>query len=419
MTKFIHCSDVHLGKTQYGLEQRAQDFANVFNNMATFAIREKVDFVLIAGDLFEKANIHPMYYNQGINVLKRLRESNIPVYAIRGNHDGKLATHSWSWLRILNNEGYLHQFIPQFSKNKDADRHTVLPAWNNESRSGAVLEKHGLRISGMGYYGSFTKHYLDQLVDEIPNDDVPNLFMLHAGLEGYYPPMGGGLLLLEDLKELGQKVDYLALGHIHQSFSHEGWIHNPGSLENWEVRESYKPHGFYMVEAKGNEFSTSLIEPKRRNVYNWNFPVDGFSSFDSLFENFKRFIEEETSHGSFKRKSVIHLRLNGELKFSSLRLDVRKLKEFMITKCDALIVMFHNETIVEGMKFVSSGDRVTRSQLERQIFEHLIKQDTEWEKYATDLADELIDLKPMLMTKADPEEILNRLRNWRAMIENK
>ena len=52
--RFIHTADIHLGKTYRtspGESERYQDFFSTLSGIVASAIREKVDFVLIAGDL--------------------------------------------------------------------------------------------------------------------------------------------------------------------------------------------------------------------------------------------------------------------------------------------------------------------------------------------------------------------------------
>ena len=58
-----------------------------FDNMVRSAIVESVDFVLIAGDLYDG---DWKDYNTGLHLVSRtaeLREAGIPVYIVAGNHD--------------------------------------------------------------------------------------------------------------------------------------------------------------------------------------------------------------------------------------------------------------------------------------------------------------------------------------------
>src|SRR5689334_11841542 len=93
--RFIHAADLHFDSPLAGLRERAgrrgEDFVTAsrrsFDNLVAFALAEKVDFVLLAGDLFD--GDWPDY-GSGLAFnarLMRLSDAGIPVVLIRGNHD--------------------------------------------------------------------------------------------------------------------------------------------------------------------------------------------------------------------------------------------------------------------------------------------------------------------------------------------
>ena len=91
--KFLHTSDWHVGRTLNGwslLEE--QEWA--FQQIVDLAISEKVDGVIIAGDLYDRAVPHVDAIKLFNKTLARLvLEEQIPVYAISGNHDGAERLH--------------------------------------------------------------------------------------------------------------------------------------------------------------------------------------------------------------------------------------------------------------------------------------------------------------------------------------
>ena len=93
--RFIHCADIHLDSPLRGLERYEGApveevrgaTRRAFENMVQCALREKVDFVVIAGDLYD--GDWPDF-NTGLffaKAMAELGESGIAVYVIRGNHD--------------------------------------------------------------------------------------------------------------------------------------------------------------------------------------------------------------------------------------------------------------------------------------------------------------------------------------------
>lgn len=85
--KFIHTADWHLGYRQYGMAVREADFLKPLEEIKDIALREKVDAVLVAGDIFD--SIHPPA--SAVLAARKFGEQlgafNIPVLSIDGNHD--------------------------------------------------------------------------------------------------------------------------------------------------------------------------------------------------------------------------------------------------------------------------------------------------------------------------------------------
>ena len=93
--KFIHTADIHLDSPLCRLEayegapveEVRQASRRAFENLIDLAIEESVDFVLIAGDLFDG---DWKDYNTGLYFIKqagRLSDSRIQVFIVSGNHD--------------------------------------------------------------------------------------------------------------------------------------------------------------------------------------------------------------------------------------------------------------------------------------------------------------------------------------------
>src|SRR5689334_7308165 len=99
--RFIHAADIHLGYEQYNLDERANDFARAYLAMVNHAVDVRADFVLIAGDLFHKANTDAWTLRQAMHGLQLLRDARIPVVAVEGNHDAQHYHKNLSWMQFL------------------------------------------------------------------------------------------------------------------------------------------------------------------------------------------------------------------------------------------------------------------------------------------------------------------------------
>ena len=76
--RFVHLADVHLGYRQYGLVERARDFARAFTSVIDYCVTQRPDFVVIAGDLFDTKSIEPQTYADADAALARLADADIP-----------------------------------------------------------------------------------------------------------------------------------------------------------------------------------------------------------------------------------------------------------------------------------------------------------------------------------------------------
>ncbi len=97
MFKFIHAADIHLDSPLLGLDQYEGApvetirgaTRRAFSNLVQLAIRERVDFVILAGDIYDGDWLD---YNTGLFFVKEVRElerAGIQVVLIRGNHDAE------------------------------------------------------------------------------------------------------------------------------------------------------------------------------------------------------------------------------------------------------------------------------------------------------------------------------------------
>ena len=92
---FIHAADLHLGAPFKGLRAVSAQWADTmlaaipaaYNRIIDIAIDHQVDFVLIAGDIFDDTRPSYSDFSLFVSGMERLNEVGIPVYFINGNHD--------------------------------------------------------------------------------------------------------------------------------------------------------------------------------------------------------------------------------------------------------------------------------------------------------------------------------------------
>lgn len=230
--KFIHSADIHLDSPLVGLqlydgapvEEIRGATRRALQNLIEFAAAEKVDFILISGDLYDG---DWKDYNTGLflsNQMARLREEGIRVFIISGNHDA--ASQITKHLRMPENVKFLSVRNPE----------TVL------------IETLGLAIHGQGYPARAVS---EDMAGAYPlaSPHHFNIGLLHTSLEGreghesYAPANLAGLL--------SKGYDYWALGHVHaqEIVREDPWVVFPGNIQGRNIRET-GPKGCMLVEAQ-------------------------------------------------------------------------------------------------------------------------------------------------------------------------
>ncbi len=229
MVRFLHAADLHLDSPMRGLErydgcpaqQMREATRQAFIHLVDLALRERVDFVVLAGDLYDG---DWRDFNTGLFFLKeisRLRDARIPVAFITGNHDA--ANKMTRSLRIPDHL----RMLP-----------TDMPA-SVEIVPGEVF------LHGQGFGQA---KVLEDISQRYPKA-VPgtlNIGLLHtcaAGAEGHEPYAP---CTLEGLRAKG--YDYWALGHIHHRriLCEDPYIVFPGNTQGRSVRET-GAKGCYLV----------------------------------------------------------------------------------------------------------------------------------------------------------------------------
>ncbi len=198
--RFVHCADLHIDSPLKRIsdidsplgELLRQSTYQSFCNIIDIAIEEKVDCVVISGDIYDSADrsLHAqLRFRDGLN---RLSEKGIATYIVHGNHD---PLNSWS------------------TKLDWPDNVFIFPGNRVECyplvRDGEVIAE----ICGI----SFKKRDVyENLVPQFPagSGEIPRIGLLHTNILANTAHKPYAPSSIADLSNAG--MDYWALGHIHK-----------------------------------------------------------------------------------------------------------------------------------------------------------------------------------------------------------
>jgi DNA repair protein SbcD/Mre11 len=247
--KFVHAADIHLDSPLHGLEryegaplhEMRLATRRAFENLVDLCTEEAVDLLLLAGDLYDG---DWRDFGTGLFFSKqmvRLRDANVRVFLVRGNHDA--ASRITKNLRLPDN---VHQF---------------------SSRKAETVKDEALGIAVHGQ--SFAREEVtDDLSKQYPKA-APHLFnigILHTSADGRPGHANYAPCKKDDL--IAKGYQYWALGHVHarEVLNEEPWIVFPGNLQGRHIRET-GPKGCTVVTVEDGEVVT--CEERAVDVVRW------------------------------------------------------------------------------------------------------------------------------------------------------
>ncbi len=233
--RFIHAADIHLGsllnidrpnKQMSSLQERA--VYDAFERLCKIGIDQDIDFLLIAGDLYDSDSKN-IYANKFfIKMCNELKDKGIDLYVLAGNHDP--LNQQWDYFDLPDN-------VKIFSADQ-ADQYLV-------EREGQVLA----RIIGQSYKSKWESRRVYEGFD-LDKDGIFNIGLLHTQLESgdkkYIPARATDLAKNE-------AIHYWALGHIHRPQlirDQDPVIAYPGIPQARDFGEQDQG-GAYLVEVRG------------------------------------------------------------------------------------------------------------------------------------------------------------------------
>ena len=250
MIRFIHAADPHLDSPLQGLEAHEGAPVEVlrgatrraFENLVNLAIEESVDFVVIAGDLYDgdwKDYSTGLFFRAQ---MVRLQSKGTPVYLIAGNHDAA---------SVITKKLSLPENVHVFS---------------TRTTESLEVAGHPVTIHGRGFPNRAVP---ENLAIEYPMA-VPgrfNLGLLHTSLTGRpghdtYAPCS-----VAELREKG--YGYWALGHIHQPevINKDPWIVFAGNCQGRHIKETGQ-RGCRLV-AVSDSLQVERVEWRSLDVVRW------------------------------------------------------------------------------------------------------------------------------------------------------
>lgn len=300
--RLIHFSDLHIGVENYGrvdpmtgLSTRLLDFLHAFDELVEFAISERIDAVIFAGDAYKNRDPSQTHQREFARRLARLSSEGIPVFLCVGNHDLPNALSRATSLDIFS--------VLQVAQVQVADRfgsyrlqtrsgplQIIGVPWVTRSRMMTYDDLRNLSLAELNE--ALSDHLSERIAEECAELDpnVPAILAGHLTLSAATVGSERTMMLGSDpviMKSTisGPGLDYVALGHIHKQQPLDGSIPIAycGSMQRVDFSEEHDLKGFYVVEldpsrprgdrvvaqtfreVRARSFVTVEVSPKQEN----------------------------------------------------------------------------------------------------------------------------------------------------------
>ena len=290
--RFIHASDLHIDSPLRGLDR--YDGAPIarlrtatraaLERLVDMAIAERVDFVLLAGDIYDRdwQDFHTgLFFREQ---MVRLDRAGIRVFVVQGNHDAQ---------GVITRQLILPPNVTVFS-----------------SRTAQTVRIDELSVAIHG------RSFPDRAVEEdlVPSYPPPvpdffNIGMLHTSLNGRVGHDTYAPTSLETL--LAKGYDYWALGHVHarEVVSEAPRVVFPGNLQGRHANET-GAKGCELVTVEAGRIEAEFVA---LDVVRWNqavVPLDGLDRLEALGDAFRGALEPVLA-GATDRLHAVRVTLTG------------------------------------------------------------------------------------------------------------
>ncbi len=351
--KFAHLADCHIGSWR---DPKLRDTStNAFCKAIDKCIKEKIDFILIAGDLFNTSFPRLDNLKTVVSRFKQLKDLGIPVYIVPGSHD--YSPSGKTILDVLEEAGL---FVNVFKGTVE----------NGKLKLNFTIDtKTGAKITGMlGKRGALEKTYYEKLLlEHLEKEDGYKIFLFHSGIDELKPKEMENIIS-QPLSLLPKGFNYYAGGHMHivddKQVDGYGRIAYPGPLfpNSFAELEKLERGGFFIVEDGNLRFEPIQIY----NVHKINKDCSHKTP-----EQIKNEILEEIKNKEFNN-TIVLIRLQGVLESGKPSdIDFKEIFSSLYEKSAYFVMKSSHAVVSKEFEEIKTDARNVEDIEEFLIKEHL------------------------------------------------
>ncbi|MFP4402293.1 MAG: exonuclease SbcCD subunit D [Candidatus Nanoarchaeia archaeon] len=412
--RYAHLADIHLGSFR---EKKLKTLhINQFIKAIDTILESNIDFVLIAGDIFNVALPPLEYIEIIIEQIQRMQQKGIQTYVIGGSHDYSL-THK-SFIDILDKTNIwtnVSQYELTDTQSIQLTPTTITIKNTPIQLCGITGKKNAL--DNTIYSNLQNKQTNPSATNNNNNNNLPySIFLFHTTITQLLTPNMQQLLTKQfSTTQLPQGFNYYAGGHIHipnsittqqeQIIAYCGPLF-PNSFAEFKLKHS----GFNIVEfdAQTHKQTLEYVPLELPSIHHISIDCSNQSlqeCYDTITQTIHSYTQNDSTHFE---NAIVLFELSGELNEISSSIDTSQFVD-MFYDLNAYIVLKnttklttkkHNATSRHTNEFSTTQE--LEENIVKQIIENSTKQDNEQDTtnplYSSDfkieLAKQLLKINP-------------------------
>jgi exonuclease SbcD len=297
--RVLHFADAHIDIANYGrhdpetaLPIRVMDFLNALDQVIDTAVEEKVGLVIFAGDAYKDRNPQPTFQRAWGERMMRLSKANIPTILLVGNHDVAPAAGRANTLQEFKTLQVPNIHMANRIELLGPDElglpvQVITVPWVSRSQLMTREQTAGKSLNDVLQMIEEKVTLVVQQLMESADPDLPLIMTAHASVGGAKygserAVMLGHELVLSNSIIRDQRLDYVALGHIHKHQAvHEGQppAVYPGSIERIDFGEVREKKGFVMAQISKGKTDWQFVKLHTRRFVDIEVVTESSETF--------------------------------------------------------------------------------------------------------------------------------------------
>jgi len=288
--KVLHCADLHIGAECSFLGNRSRtrkaEVKKTFHRIISLCKEEKVDLLLIAGDLFDDVRVSSETLGEIRDAFAGLQECKVVIAA--GNHDAATPDSPY---RL---ENFWSENVILFTSQTER----------------VVLEELGVCLVGAGFTGTYC---YQSMLRKLPvlDEELINIGVMHADPVSENTRSDYNAVTQRMIQ--ASSLDYLAFGHIHKRTevlkAGNTWFAYPGCPEGQGFDET-GDKGVYIGTIEKGHCDLQYRSVCKRRITELTVDVTDVTGKKELTELLRRQMEDE--NGAEYQENIYSLTLIGE-----------------------------------------------------------------------------------------------------------